>query len=54
MFGDMKLNKRGWKLKSFEELTYLITDGEHATPKRTDKGIMFCFCMFYCKFLKII
>lgn len=39
MFGDMKLNKRGWKLKSFEELTYLITDGEHATPKRTDKGI---------------
>lgn len=39
MFGNMKLNKRGWKLKSFEELTYLITDGEHATPKRTDKGI---------------
>lgn len=39
MFGDLKSNTKGWNINTFEELTYLITDGEHATPRRTDKGI---------------
>ena len=39
MFGDLNINPKGWVLKSFDELTYLITDGEHSTPRRSDKGI---------------
>ena len=39
LFGDLKSNTKGWGIKTFDELTYLITDGEHATPRRTDKGI---------------
>ena len=39
MFGDLKLNPFGWKLQNFEDLTELITDGEHATPRRVSEGI---------------
>lgn len=39
LFGDLKSNTKGWDIKTFDELTYLITDGEHATPRRTNKGI---------------
>ena len=39
MFGDLRINKKGWGLRSFDDLTVLITDGEHATPKRTSEGI---------------
>lgn len=39
MFGNLKSNAKGWDIKTFDELTYLITDGEHSTPRRTDKGI---------------
>ncbi len=39
LFGDLNTNPKGWDLKTFDELTYLITDGEHATPHRCDKGI---------------
>ena len=39
MFGDLKLNPYGWELRSFEDMSELITDGEHATPKRVSKGI---------------
>ena len=39
MFGDLRINKKGWGLRSFDDLTELITDGEHATPKRTSEGI---------------
>ena len=39
MFGDLNINPKGWVLKPFDELTYLITDGEHSTPRRSDKGI---------------
>ena len=39
MFGDLRINTKGWKIKSFDELSYLITDGEHATPRRTTEGI---------------
>ena len=38
MFGD-ESNPKGWELKAFEDITDLITDGEHATPRRTDNGI---------------
>ncbi|MFN2927378.1 restriction endonuclease subunit S [Lachnospiraceae bacterium YH-ros2228] len=39
LFGDLNTNPLGWDLKKFEDLTDLITDGEHATPRKTDKGI---------------
>ena len=39
MFGDLKLNPKGWEKISFDEMSELITDGEHATPRRTDNGI---------------
>ena len=39
MFGDLKLNPFGWELHNFDELSELITDGEHATPRRVSKGI---------------
>ena len=39
MFGDLRINPCGWKIQSFADLTDLITDGEHATPRRVQKGI---------------
>ena len=39
MFGDLRINPKGWILKTFDELSELITDGEHSTPKRTSEGI---------------
>ena len=39
MFGDLRINPCGWKIQSFADLTDLITDGEHATPRRVPKGI---------------
>ena len=39
MFGDLKINPFGWELCNFEDLAELITDGEHATPKRVSEGI---------------
>lgn len=39
MFGDPKQNPKGYLVKEFDEISVLITDGEHATPRRTDKGI---------------
>lgn len=39
MFGNLRINDKGWKYYKLDELTELITDGEHATPKRTTQGI---------------
>ena len=39
MFGELRINDKGWKYYKLDELTELITDGEHATPKRTTQGI---------------
>ena len=39
MFGDLRTNTKGWSIKTFDELSYLITDGEHATPRRSKEGI---------------
>ena len=39
LFGDPKQNPKGYSVKEFDEISVLITDGEHATPRRTDKGI---------------
>ena len=39
LFGDPKKNPKGYPVKEFDEISVLITDGEHATPRRTDKGI---------------
>ncbi len=38
-FGDLKKNSKGWEIRTFNELTDLITDGEHATPRRVEQGI---------------
>ena len=39
MFGDLKINPKNWEQMEFSDLTDVITDGEHATPRRVDKGI---------------
>lgn len=39
MFGDPSNNPMGWKKQNFEDIAFLITDGEHMTPQRTNKGI---------------
>ena len=39
MFGDPSNNPMGWKKQNFEDIALLITDGEHMTPHRTNKGI---------------
>ena len=39
IFGDPDSNPKGWLKVTFEEISDLITDGEHATPKRCDQGI---------------
>ena len=39
LFGDIDCNTKNWPIIALEELAELITDGEHSTPKRCDKGI---------------
>ena len=39
LFGNLRTNTKGWEIKTFDELSYLITDGEHATPRRSPEGI---------------
>lgn len=39
MFGDPVTNPKGWETSTIEEISTLVTDGEHATPKRTMQGI---------------
>ena len=39
LFGDVTSNPNGYPIKNFEEISVLITDGEHATPRRTEEGI---------------
>lgn len=39
LFGDLRTNPLGWKIECFEDITELITDGEHATPRRVERGI---------------
>ena len=39
LFGDVALNPNGYPVKDFDEISVLITDGEHATPRRTEEGI---------------
>ena len=39
LFGDLRINPCGWEIHSFTDLTDLITDGEHATPRRVPQGI---------------
>ena len=39
MFGDVALNPNGYPIKNFDEISVLITDGEHTTPHRTEEGV---------------
>ena len=39
LFGNLKTNSKDWHIRTFDELTCLITDVEHVTPRRTEKGI---------------
>lgn len=39
MFGDPVRNPYGWEIRHFEEISTLITDGEHVTPRRVESGI---------------
>ncbi|EMW7170426.1 restriction endonuclease subunit S [Vibrio fluvialis] len=38
MFGDPVTNPKGWEVRTLGELATKVTDGEHQTPKRSDKG----------------
>ena len=39
MFGDPATNPHNWPQKYFDEISIIITDGEHVTPRRSKKGI---------------
>ena len=39
LFGDLRINEKEWDIKTFSELAEIITDGEHSTPRRVEKGI---------------
>lgn len=39
MFGDPVINEKKWNVYNFEDITDIITDGEHQTPKRAINGI---------------
>ncbi len=39
MFGDPKSNQEKWKKGRIEDISLLVTDGEHITPNRTSSGI---------------
>ena len=39
MFGDPVSNPKGWSVQNFEDISVLITDGEHVTPRRSERGI---------------
>ncbi len=39
MFGNPESNPMGWRKERYENICSVITDGEHATPKRSEHGI---------------
>jgi type I restriction enzyme, S subunit len=39
IFGDVRLNPKGWEKVTLEKIATKITDGEHLTPRRTSEGI---------------
>ena len=39
MFGDPKSNPKKWKKGRIDDISLLVTDGEHITPNRTFSGI---------------
>ncbi|MDF2612354.1 MAG: Type restriction-modification system, specificity subunit [Clostridia bacterium] len=39
MFGNPVTNPKGWLIERYENLCEVITDGEHSTPQRINKGI---------------
>lgn len=39
LFGDIDCNTKNWPIITLENLAELITDGEHSTPKKCNKGI---------------
>ncbi|WML32650.1 restriction endonuclease subunit S [Clostridium sp. OS1-26] len=41
MFGDLKINNKGWKISRLIDICNKITDGTHDTPVRVSKGVKF-------------
>lgn len=39
MFGDPTINSLGWPVRKFKDISIVITDGEHITPRRKENGI---------------
>lgn len=40
LFGDPVQNPKNWEIRRYEDISLIITDGEHSTPKRvSEKGI---------------
>lgn len=44
MFGGDSASRNKWEKKTFDQLCDVITDGEHITPRRVDKGILLLSC----------
>jgi type I restriction enzyme S subunit len=40
LFGDPVRNERGWEVVEMDTVATKVTDGEHATPKRSDSGYL--------------
>ena len=45
MFGDIKTNEYGWEKCTFKDVSTKITDGEHGTVPRVDKGEGYLYFM---------
>lgn len=39
MFGDVRLNDRGWTTVIVDDVAERVTDGEHKTPRRSHSGV---------------
>ena len=45
LFGDIKTNEYGWEKCTFKDVSTKITDGEHGTVPRVDKGEGYLYFM---------
>jgi type I restriction enzyme S subunit len=44
MFGDPVKNEKGWDLKTIDEVAIKVTDGDHLTPIRSQRGYKLLSC----------
>jgi len=44
MFGDPVKNEKGWEVTTMEKISTKVTDGDHATPRRSETGYKLLSC----------